>query len=66
MTVEKSTPTITGTLTYTLNQTDGTARLSLALAKLASNSAAARNPLRRRRKTLRTRRPPRWISSPVI
>lgn len=44
VTVEKSTPTVAGTLTYTLNQTDGTARLPLALAKINSNSAAARNP----------------------
>ena len=44
VTVEKSTPTVAGTLTSTLNQTDGTARLPLALAKINSNSAAARNP----------------------
>lgn len=44
VTVEKSTPTISGTLTYTLNQTDGTARLPLALAKSGTNSAVAKNP----------------------
>ncbi len=44
VTVEKSTPTITGTLQYKMQQTQSVARLSLGIADLQSDSTEAKNP----------------------
>ena len=44
VTVEKSTPTITGTLEYWMQQTDTVARLALGIADLTSDLTVVKNP----------------------